>query len=53
MNLQKYLFLTALLLISTSVFAQTNTIAKENVIPNGNLSQFGVEEIDLPNMRIC
>ncbi|MBB6207722.1 hypothetical protein [Borreliella lanei] len=45
MNLQKYLFFTALLLISTSVFAQTNTITKENVIPNGNLSQFGVEEI--------
>ncbi|MBB6212744.1 hypothetical protein QIA17_03705 [Borreliella californiensis] len=45
MNLQKYLFLTTLLLISTSVFAQTNTITKENVIPNGNLSQFGVEEI--------
>ncbi|MGF7101213.1 hypothetical protein [Borreliella kurtenbachii] len=45
MNLQKCLFLTTLLLISTSVFAQTNTITKENVIPNGNLSQFGVEEI--------
>ncbi|APS98813.1 hypothetical protein Bmayo_03175 [Borreliella mayonii] len=45
MNLQKCLFFTALLLISTSVFAQTNAIAKENVIPNKNLSQFGVEEI--------
>ncbi|WNY64248.1 hypothetical protein QIA00_03170 [Borreliella americana] len=45
MNLKKYLFFTALLLISTSVFAQTKTITKENVIPNGKLSQFGVEEI--------
>ncbi|MCD2332034.1 hypothetical protein [Borreliella americana] len=45
MNLKKYLFFTALLLISTSVFAQTKTIIKENVIPNGNLSQFGIEEI--------
>ncbi|MCD2401150.1 hypothetical protein LRB67_02535 [Borreliella bissettiae] len=45
MNLQKCLFLTTLLLISTSVFAQTNTTTKENIIPNRNLSQFGVEEI--------
>lgn len=45
MNLQKYLFFNALLLISASVFAQTSTITKENTIPNSNLSQFGVEEI--------
>ncbi|QFI14731.1 hypothetical protein QIA37_03750 [Borrelia sp. CA_690] len=44
MNLQKCLFFTALLLISTSVFAQTNII-KENIISNENFSQFGVEEI--------
>ncbi|WPM05706.1 hypothetical protein QIA41_01090 [Borreliella sinica] len=45
MNLKKFLFFTALVLISTSVFAQTSTIIKENIIPNENLSQFGVEEI--------
>lgn len=45
MNIKKYLFFTTLLLISTSVFAQTNTITKENINSNGNLSQFGVEEI--------
>ncbi|WP_373584728.1 hypothetical protein [Borreliella afzelii] len=45
MNLKKHLFFTTLLLISTSVFAQTNTITKENINLNGNLSQFGVEEI--------
>ncbi|WP_210382165.1 hypothetical protein [Borreliella garinii] len=44
MNLRKYLFFTALLLISTYVFAQTNTTT-ENIISNKNLSQFGVEEI--------
>ncbi|AJA90422.1 hypothetical protein OY14_03155 [Borreliella chilensis] len=45
MNLQKYIFFTALILISTSVFAQTSTTTKGNIIPNGNLSQFGIEEI--------
>ncbi|SCW27267.1 hypothetical protein SAMN02983004_00217 [Borreliella japonica] len=45
MNLKKCLFFTALLLISTSVFAQINTITKENMLSNENLSQFGVEEI--------
>ncbi|WKC78166.1 hypothetical protein QIA30_03730 [Borreliella turdi] len=44
MNLKKYLFFTTLLLISASVFAQTNT-ERGNIITNENLSQFGVEEI--------
>ncbi|WP_324280748.1 hypothetical protein PT144_03190 [Borreliella garinii] len=45
MNLTKCLFFNVLLLISSSVFAQTSTITKGNIIPNENLSQFGVEEI--------
>ncbi|WKC85527.1 hypothetical protein [Borreliella lusitaniae] len=45
MNLKKCLFFTTLLLISTSVFAQTNTTKNGNIIPNENLSQLGVEEI--------
>ncbi|WP_215537308.1 hypothetical protein [Borreliella bavariensis] len=45
MNLKKCLFFTALLLISTSVFAQATIIKKGNIIQNENLSQFGVEEI--------
>ncbi|WKC81839.1 hypothetical protein QIA27_03695 [Borreliella tanukii] len=44
MNLKKYLFFATLLLISTAVFAQTNT-KTGNIFPNKNLSQFGVEEI--------
>ncbi|WP_215540535.1 hypothetical protein [Borreliella bavariensis] len=45
MNLKKCLFFTALLLISTSVFAQASIITKGNIIQNEKLSQFGVEEI--------